>query len=173
MTKRNVIITIATARIEAPEELFEEGENASVPFDGFHAEFPEPTELWVEGKLITNANRVELIYEEGELSGMEGSVTSIGFERRSPQQVSMMRTGSVKTALFFEEGKRNFSVYETLFSDFQICVHTIQVKNELLTAGTLHLDYLIEIHGALAEHCRMTVTVRPQTTLGLNQASDI
>lgn len=170
MTKRNVMITLSTSRIEIPETLFEEG----VPDDYFMLDFdlktpssmPEPTDLLIEGRLVTSPKRVELVYEEGELTGMEGSVTSVGFDRDNPGLVSMIRTGSVETALIFEEGKRHFSVYNTPFSDFQVCVHTLQVQNRLLKEGTLSLDYLIEIHGAQAERCKMTISARTAETLG-------
>jgi hypothetical protein len=36
---------------------------------------------------------------------------------------------------------------------------------KLLTENKLDLDYLIEIHGAQAEHCKMTVTLRPGTQI--------
>ena len=123
------------------------------------AEMPEPTEMLMEGRLITSPTRVELVYEEGELTGMEGSVTAIGFDRVAPTLVSMMRTGPVRTALTFEEGKRHICIYNTPYSDFEVCVHARCVENKLLTEGTLKLDYLVEIHGAQAEHCRMTIEV--------------
>ena len=115
--------------------------------------------------MVTSPARVELVYDEGELSGMEGSVTSIGFDRATPGLISMIRTGSVETALVFEQSKRHFSVYDTPFSSFQVCVHMIRVENKLLGEGKLDLDHLVEIHGAQAEHCRMTVTIRPAQDL--------
>ena len=160
MTKRNVNITISTSRIEVPEDLFDESSTPAIPFDCMHVRMPEPTHLMVEGRLVTSPTRVELVYEEGELSGMEGSVTSVGFDRNAPGLVSMMRTGAVETALVFEQGKRHISVYDTPISSFQVCVRTMHVDNRLLTDGVIQLDYLVEIHGAQAEHCRMTISVR-------------
>ncbi len=161
MTKRNVMITIRSARTEVPEDLFDE-EGAPIPDEEpiELPEMPEPTDMILEGRLVTGKTRVELVYDEGELSGMEGSVTSVGFDRSTPGLVSMMRTGTVKTALVFEQGKRHFSIYDTPFSSFQVCVHTLRVDNRLLTDGVIELDYLIEIHGAQAEHCRMTILAR-------------
>ena len=161
MTKRNVNITISTSRIEVPEELFDDAASPTdAPFDCLHTRMPEPTHLMVEGRLVTSPSRVELVYEEGELSGMEGSVTSVGFERNNPGLVSMIRTGTVETALIFEQGKRHISVYDTPISSFEVCVQTLRVENRLLRDGILQLDYLIEIHGAQAEHCRMTISAR-------------
>jgi uncharacterized beta-barrel protein YwiB (DUF1934 family) len=108
---------------------------------------------------------VELIYAESELTGMKGSMTAIGFDRANPGLVSMMRTGPVRTAMTFEEGRRHICLYNTPYSEFEVCVRTVKVNNRLLQENKLDLDYLIEIHGAQAEHCKMTVTLRPGTEI--------
>ena len=161
MTKRNVMIQISAVRWQIATKLFadlapeeEDEEVLNEPEDGV-----DNSDMWTEGRLVTNTHRVELIYEEGELSGMIGSVTSIGFDREAPALVTMMRSGPVSTAMVFEEGKRHFCVYDTPFSSFQVCVRALTVDNRLLTDGILGLEYLIEIQGAQAERCRMTVTV--------------
>ena len=171
MTKRNVMINILTSRIEMNLSLFdeeaenEEAEEISQSFEdvlrNVAGEMPEPTEMLMEGKLLTSVHRVELVYAESELTGMQGSLTAIGFDRANPDLVSMIRTGPVRTAMTFEEGKRHICLYNTPFSEFEVCVRTIKVNNRLLEENLLELDYLIEIHGAQAEHCKMTVTVRP------------
>ena len=104
---------------------------------------------------------VSLNVKASSLECMQGSVTAIGFEPAHPELVSMVRTGPVRTAMTFEEGKRHICLYNTPFSEFEVCVRTIKVNNRLLEENKLELDYLIEIHGAQAEHCKMTVTVRP------------
>ena len=169
MTKRQVMIHMLTSRLELGGSLFDDEENENeeggIDFAALLGEMPEPTEMLMEGRLITNPTRVELVYDEGELSGMAGSVTAIGFHRNNPALISMIRTGIVRTALTFEEGKRHFCVYNTPYSNFEVCVRAICVENELLEKGTLKLDYVVEIHGAQAEHCRMTVSVRPMAEM--------
>ena len=177
MTKQNVMIDILTSRIEMNMSLFDEDAEAeeieeSIPqsfedvLKNFSGEMPEPTEMLMEGKLLIAEHRVELVYAESELTGMQGSLTAIGFEPSNPDLVSMVRTGPVRTAMTFEEGKRHICLYNTPFSEFEVCVRTIKVNNRLLEENKLELDYLIEIHGAQAEHCKMTVTVRPGTEIG-------
>jgi uncharacterized beta-barrel protein YwiB (DUF1934 family) len=171
MTTQNVMIDILTSRIEMNLSLFseepedEEAEELSQSFEEMlrnrKGEMPEPTEMLMEGKLLVAGHRVELVYAESELTGMQGSVTAIGFEPLNPGLVSMVRTGPVRTAMTFEEGKRHICLYNTPFSEFEVCVRTLKVNNRLLEENKLELDYLIEIHGAQAEHCKMTVTVRP------------
>lgn len=177
MTKQNVMIDILTSRIEMNMSLFDEDAEAeeieeSIPqsfedvLKNFSGEMPEPTEMLMEGKLLVADHRVELVYAESELTGMQGSLTAIGFEPSNPDLVSMVRTGPVRTAMTFEEGKRHICLYNTPFSEFEVCVRTIKVNNRLLEENKIELDYLIEIHGAQAEHCKMTVTVRPGTEIG-------
>ncbi len=164
MTKRDITVHIFSSRQELARSLFEteedEGFDESNPFDDPMTELPEPTEFIMQGRLLTSPTRVEIVYEEGELSGMPGVITAIGFNRTNPTLVSMLRTGPVRTAMTFEPGKRHYCVYNTPFSDFEVCVKALNVQNDLLTAGTVQLDYIIEIHGAKAERCVMDISVK-------------
>ncbi len=140
-----------------PEELADPEEPISDPDD---PDAPEESEMLMEGRLICTYRRAELIYKESELTGMEGSVTKIGFDLDFPDLISMLRSGPVNTSLIFEPHRRHLCVYNTPFSAFEVCVHTLEIRNNLLTNGTLYLDYLIEIHGARAERCKMMLSVR-------------
>jgi uncharacterized beta-barrel protein YwiB (DUF1934 family) len=174
MTKRNVMIKIETTRFTVNRSLFgsnsasSEGDFPEDALDLFDEEagddLPESFEILMEGRLVTTTHRVELMYEEGELTGMEGSITSVGFDRACPEVISMMRTGMVSTGMVFEKGKRHMCIYRTPISQFEVCVCAKNVDNRLLTDGLLHLDYLVEIHGAQAERCRMTLTVKKDTS---------
>lgn len=169
--KRNVMIRIRTLRSgisaslfeeELSEEELQEEEEEALPEEPATEEDDEgveDTEMLMEGRLVSTPSRVELIYEESELTGMEGSISTVGFDRTAPGLISMLRSGPVSTALIFEAGKRHTCVYDTPFSSFDVCVVTRRVRNDLLRTGVLELDYIIEIHGAQAERCRMTLTV--------------
>lgn len=162
MNKKNVMIKILSRRTEATGSLFEEAEGEEyedLPEECEDAEGEEPTEMLVEGRLLEGEERVELVYEESELSGMEGSVTCVGFDQSNRGLLSMMRSGTVSTALVFEENKRHICIYRTPFSDFEVCSYALRVDNRLLEEGWIELDYLIEIHGAQAERCRMTLSI--------------
>ncbi len=172
LTKKEGMITIQTVRRGIPVPLFapdgdgsgdlDEEEFSDDLFDAESgdSEEPESAEMMMEGRLVVTSKRAELVYHESELTGMEGSVTKIGFDLDTPQLVTMLRGGSVSTALVFEPHERHICVYNTPFSSFEVCVHTLEVKNELLESGRLYLDYLIEIHGARTERCQMTLTFR-------------
>ena len=165
MTKRNVTIRIETKRSELASSLFEENDPGDLPFDFGPMEEANEAEFLVDGRLLTTTNEVKLLYEEGELSGMEGSLTCLSFLRVTPGVLTMTRSGEVNTALVFEEGQRHICVYHTPFLDFEVCVKSYRVRNALLERGKIDLDYIVEIHGAKAEHCRMTITVSERKEL--------
>ena len=179
LTKKEVMISIHTVRRGVHVPLFA-ADGAEIPLDEEYDDIdpedvedpeepvsdpddpdaPEESEMMMEGRLVCTYRRAELIYDESELTGMEGSVTKIGFDLDFPELISMLRSGPVNTSLVFEPHRRHLCVYNTPFSAFEVCVHTLEVRNFLFTDGTLYLDYLIEIHGARAERCKMTVRVR-------------
>lgn len=173
LTKQEGMITIQTVRRGIPVPLFSpngadveiDEENLPEEYDdeeegGDGEDGPETVEMMMEGRLVVTSKRAELVYHESELTGMEGSVTKIGFDLDTPDLVTMLRGGSVSTALVFEPHQRHICVYNTPFSSFEVCVHTLEVKNDILESGSLYLDYLIEIHGARTERCRMTLNFR-------------
>ena len=119
----------------------------------------ETLEMITQGLVRVRSGRVEIVYDEGELSGMEGSRTVVSYAKNEPSTVSMLRTGAVSTALVFERGVRHLCTYETPYMPFQIGVFALQVDNRLESEGVICLDYLIEIRGAQAERCKMTMKV--------------
>ena len=119
----------------------------------------EAIELSTEGVMNTDGKKVELVYEETEITGMKGSKTSVYFETDNVGFVCMMRSGAVSTSLLFEKGKRHHCVYNTPIMPFEICVRTLKVENNMLTEGTLKLDYIIEIRGNKAERTKFEMSV--------------
>ncbi len=115
---------------------------------------PETIEINSLGRLSRVNGRVEISYDETEVTGMEGSTTAISFMEEADGVVSMIREGAVSTALVFEEGKRHHCVYNTPFMPFEVCVRTLKVNNRLSEDRYLDLDYVIEIRGAQAERTK-------------------
>lgn len=132
------------------------------------ADDEERLDLITEGILVCHADpesgaaTVTISYPESELTGMEGSQSSVLFRTDEPGLIHMVRTGTVSTALTFREHCRAICSYDTPYMPFQVCIHGIRVDNRLLTDGILLLDYVIEIRGAQAEHCSMEMQVEEQ-----------
>lgn len=117
-------------------------------------------EMTTEGSLHDDGNRIEIRYAESKLSGMEGARTLVAFNRSDPQFLSMVRSGTVSTALSFETGKRYICSYHTPLMPFEVCIYTILVNNRFEETGRIDLEYIIEIRGAQSEHCRLSLELR-------------
>lgn len=120
-------------------------------------------EIRTQGELTRDADgRISLSYDETELTGMEGSTTTVTFAESDPETVTMLRYGSVTTTLVFEQEQRHICVYETPIMPFEICIYARRVENGLtMDGGSMLLDYLIEIHGAKAERTLFELNVVP------------
>lgn len=168
--KENVSVSIVSERSAVKANLFDavyekeiaeltEDISIMVPEQLPDEQDGETLEMITEGWVRVRSGRVEIVYDEGELSGMEGSRTVISYASAEPQTVSMIRTGAVSTALVFERGVRHLCTYETPYMPFQIGVFALTVDNRFECEGVIVLDYLIEIRGAQAERCKMTLKV--------------
>lgn len=159
--ERDVRIFINSERYEVDEQLFAEN-NADICVcnaeDG-NAE-PEHLQIRTGGTLtVTPDGRTEIAYDETELTGMSGSRTIVSYGVQNSGTVTMIRSGSVSTTLVFEKGKRHHCVYTTPYMQFEVCVRTIDVKNELAVGGELYIDYVVEIRGARAERTKFYMSV--------------
>jgi uncharacterized beta-barrel protein YwiB (DUF1934 family) len=154
-----VRIKIRSVRYEVEASLFsEESADDILELLGGTDE-PETVEINTVGRSTRKDGRMEISYEETEVTGMEGSTTAISFLEADVGIVTMLREGAVSTALVFEESKRHHCVYKTPFMPFQVCIHTLKVDNRLLTEGKIDLDYIVEIRGARAERTKFTMEV--------------
>ncbi len=124
-----------------------------------NADEPEHLELYSEGVMTITPDgtgeNVTISYDETELTGMEGAHSTVTFHTSDPGLVTLIRSGSVTTALTFRNHTRAICVYQTAYMPFQVGIHCLTVTNRLFEEGILTLDYIIEIRGGCAERCRM------------------
>ncbi len=160
--KKKVMLRLTSTHYAVAAEADGEG-NIEIQLDSETGE-PETSsdtmEMDSEGILRIVDGRIEVTYFETELTGMEGSCTSVSYELENPGLVTMLRTGTVETALVFEEGERHICAYNTDVMTFEICVRTFEVKNNLTEeGGELELDYALEFRGASTERTNIKISV--------------
>lgn len=107
-------------------------------------------EFITEGKFYEKGNSVYLLYEESELSGMEGVTTSL---KITGDKIRMKRFGDdivIDTVIEFEKGKRFTGFYDTPFGSFEMEVMTNSIENnidKMKIKGHLDIDYNISLKG--------------------------
>ena len=109
----------------------------------------EGMEFFTEGRFGKKGDSLYLIYEESELSGIEGYTTSL---KVTGGKVSMKRYGEadgVQTAIEFEKGGKFTGWYETPFGVIEMEVLTNDVDNKLdpCGSGTLGIDCSVSLKG--------------------------
>ena len=122
---------------------------------------PETIEMMMEGSYHDDGTRISISYREGELSGMENCKTTLHFQKNDPALISMVRDGTVRTALIFEAGKRHICIYQTPLMPFEVAVQTAHVCNTVEENSRLSLDYTVEIKGAEPERTRFCLELLP------------
>ena len=109
---------------------------------------PDAMELVTKGSLTREGESYTLSYQESELTGLEGTLTTIQVDG---EQVTLMRIGEFNSQLVFQEGRRHLSVYNTPYGAMSVGVHTRHLLTQLSDqGGDIEVDYSIEVDHALA-----------------------
>lgn len=84
-------------------------------------------EIKTEARYCEKKNSTYLIYDESEITGMEGSKTKLRIEE---DRIVMMRSGSVETKMEFVEGDKTDVVYKCPHGIFNMDVKTDEISVE-------------------------------------------
>ena len=104
---------------------------------------PDCIELVTEGTLEYRDGGWDLCYEESALTGLEGVTTTFRVE---PDQVSLDRTGKLRSQMVFKEGMRHDSLYQMEFGALMITVCAERVWAQISPeCGVIDLVYSIQI----------------------------
>ncbi len=119
---------------------------------------PETMELVTPGKYGVDRDKAFLSYEETELSGKKGTITSFDV---SPKTVSLKREGQLNAEMIFEEGKKSYFLYETPLGSLMMGLNTNRIQCRLNQhGGYMQIDYNVEVDNAVIGRNRFHVIVR-------------
>ena len=113
---------------------------------------PDSMELVTAGKYGVSADEIRLTWEESELTGMEGTHTSLTVQ---PGSVVLSREGTMNTSMEFEEGKKHYFLYETPFGELPVDIQTSMLRHNLSQRGGLmEIKYSIAVaHTVTGRNC--------------------
>lgn len=100
-------------------------------------------ELVTEGKYYKKNDAYYLIYDESELSGMEGSTTTL---KILENKITMKRYGSNNSKLVFERGIKHRSKYETMYGLLDMEVFTQDMKIHSTDKDKLHIEVKYDLN---------------------------
>ena len=114
----------------------------------YEGALPDAMELVTKGRLAREGESYTLSYQESELTGLDGTLTTIQVDGN---QVTLMRVGEFNSQLVFQEGRRHLSMYNTPYGAMAIGVNTRHLLAQLTDqGGDIEVDYTIEVDHALA-----------------------
>ena len=119
---------------------------------------PDTMELVTAGRLEREGNSYTLSYQESELTGLEGTLTTFQIE---PERITLMRVGEFNSQMVFQEGRRHMSMYNTPYGAMTIGVNTRHLLAELDDqGGEIEIDYAIEIDHSVAGRNTFQINVK-------------
>ena len=105
----------------------------------------EVIEVVTPGKFIINESGFKAIYEESEISGMDGTTTTLNIQDNI---MVLERVGSTTTNMEFKEGENVLSLYNTPYGMLNLNIDTKRLKiNMNEEGGEIHSKYVIGLDG--------------------------
>ena len=121
---------------------------------------PDSIEFVTNGKYHFEKDRIRLTYQESELTGMEGTETSISV---TPEGVIMSREGMMNTRMSFIVGKRDTFLYDTPFGSATMALDTYRIQNRLGEhGGSMEIDYVLDLDHVVVGRNKFKINVREQ-----------
>lgn len=119
-------------------------------------------EFSTEGQMECADGVGMLTYPESELTGMDGTTTTITF---NAEGAVLTRRGTLTNRMVFTPGERNTFLYETPYGTSTVGLETQRYSSTLTEhGGELSIDYVIDFDHAFVgiNHMRITVTEKKE-----------
>ena len=124
----------------------------------------DTTELVTEGRLCARPYGYDLVYNESELTGMEGTRTTFQVREKArggEGQVVLLRSGQINSQMIFETGRKHYSLYETPYGTMTVDISTSRVDTDMGdSGGKIEIDYAIEIEHRVTGESKFRISVR-------------
>lgn len=102
-------------------------------------------------------NRYEVSYEESEISGMEGTTTTVKIE---DGKVTLERKGTTESLIVFENEGSHVSLYNTPYGMLELVTNTKALEVDVHdNGGSVKIDYEIAIAGQEPIKTNLTLEV--------------
>ena len=95
---------------------------------------------------------------DSELTGMEGTRTSITVQ---PRSVVLSREGALNSTMEFEEGHKHYCLFETPFGAATMGVDTRRIRSRLdFHGGEMEIEYTLDVNQTIVGRNRFYIQVQ-------------
>ena len=118
----------------------------------------DSVELVTAGQYGFENGESRFTYEESELTGMSGTRTTFTI---GPMGVVLRREGNLNSEMVFQQGRKNYFLYETPYGSANMGVDTRRINTSLGEhGGSLELDYTIDFNHTPMGRNQFRINVR-------------
>lgn len=126
--------------------------------NGYDDGDPDSLEFSTDGQYLFRDNVGCLSYLESEVTGLEGTRTSVTI---LPDQVVVDRDGTVKSRMIFKEGIKSSFLYSTPFGQATMGVDTRSIRRSVdESGGQVEIDYVVDMEHAVVARSKFQITIR-------------
>ncbi len=126
-------------------------------FHRYGQEEEDSLEFTTDGYYFYEDDIACLSYMESEVTGMEGTRTSLLVY---PQQVVVDRDGVITSRMIFREGQKSSFMYNTPYGAAAMGISTKRVERNMdEDGGSLEIDYVVDMENAVVARNRFHIKV--------------
>lgn len=120
-------------------------------------------EVLTTGSFCRRDKSYYIIYDESEATGFEGAKTVLRYEP-AESRVTMSRTGTTKSRLVIEKGRRHQCSYDTGYGSLMVGVLGSSLRSTLSDeGGSISFGYSLDINTALTSENTVDILVAEQS----------
>ena len=120
----------------------------------------EIVELITDGRYAHGRNGSFLSYTESEITGLEGTETSVLIK---PAEIVLTRRGVLNSRMVFREGEKNNFLYDTQFGSATLGIDTRHIDAAFdENGGEMSIDYVVNMDHVVVGRNRIKLSVKPQ-----------
>lgn len=120
----------------------------------------EAIEVVTPGDFYKKDNFYYAVYKETEISGMEGTTTTL---KISENKFSLIRAGSTSTEMEFEKKAKNISMYDTPYGTLELNIETKDLNVKIDdNGGEVFINYDMSISGQSPQNTLLKINIKAQ-----------
>jgi len=120
----------------------------------------ELVELVTDGRYSHGRNGSFISYNESELTGLEGTETSVLIK---PTEIVLTRRGNLNSRMVFREGEKNRFLYDTQFGSATLGIDTRHIDAAFdENGGEMCIDYVVNMDHVVVGRNKIKLSVKPQ-----------
>ncbi|WP_125153331.1 DUF1934 domain-containing protein [Clostridium rectalis] len=136
--------------------------NALVSVSGVQSKKDDNIEVVTPGKFYKKEGQFYVVYDETEISGMEGTTTTFKINSKEGK-MSLIRMGSTSTKMEFENDMDNIVLYNTPYGTLELNIHTKKINIDVNEqGGDIFINYDMNISGQKPQNTTLKINIKAQ-----------